>query len=135
MEDGERVVRAEEEALVDFRQAAKVQQHTKAVGVGQGRNVGVEVWIALHEVAQCREKLFIEDESVAAGMGGNDGGTFVKRSAKPVGIAEGLVLSDEGKLVADVTQERQPPLGESLVERFVAGISRIELLRVWEDLH
>ena len=91
--------------------------------------------VALNEVTQRRQKLFIEDQPVTTSMRGNDGGTFIERDFESFGIADRLIFANEAELVTDVTEERQLPLGEGSVERFVARISRVELLRVWEDLH
>src|SRR5512147_287945 len=91
--------------------------------------------VSFHEVAQCREKFFIEDEAVTAGMGGNDRYTFLQCRLESVWVSDGLVFSNQAELIPDVTQERQLSFREGSVERFVARISRVELLRIWQNLH
>ena len=80
-----------------------------------------------------RQEFLIQHQPVAAGVRGDDRCTFIQRETESIGVAEGLVFPDEAELVADVTQERQLPFGEGPVEPFVAPISRVKLLRVWED--
>ena len=135
MEDRQGIVRAEEEPPVDLRVLAQVKQHPQAIGQCQCRDVGIKVGVVFRKITQGRQKLFVEDQPVAAGMGCNDGGTFIQRRLEPIRIADRLVFADQAELVSDVTEERQLPIGESSVERFIAQIGRVELLRVWEDLH
>ena len=114
---------------MDLRVATQMEQHAETIGQREGGDVRIEVRISLHEVAQGWEKLLEENQSIATGMRSNDGGPFVQRRLEPIRVSEGLVFSDEAELIADVTQERELPLGEGSVERFVARISRVELLR------
>jgi hypothetical protein len=68
-------------------------------------------------------------------MRGNHGSAFLQRRPEAIRVSDGLVFSDEAEFIADVTQEWELPLGEGSVERFIAQIGRVELLRVREDLH
>ena len=135
MEDGQGIVGSEEQAFMDFGIATQVEQHLDSIGQREGGDVRIKIRVALYKVTQGREKLFIDDESVAAGMRSNHGGALFQRRFEAVRISDGLVFPNEAELIADVTQERELPLGEGSVERFVARISRVELLRVREDLH
>ncbi len=114
---------------------AKMQEHPEPIGQGEGGNVGIEVLVIPGKCVEGRQEFLVQHQPVAAGVGGDDRCPFIQREAKSIRVAEGLVFPDEAELVADVTQERQLPLGEGSVERFVARISRVELLRVWEYLH
>ena len=106
MEHGQGIVGAEEQALMDLRVVAKLQQHPEAVGQRQGGDIRIEMRVALHQVLKGRQKLLIEHQSVAAGMGGNDRGAFVQRDAESIGVADRLIFPDQAELVPNVTQER-----------------------------
>ena len=62
--------------------------------------------VALYEVAQCREKLFIEDQPVTARMRCNDGRSFIERDFESFGIADRLIFADEAKLISDMAEKR-----------------------------
>jgi len=113
----------------------EVQQHAHTVGQCEGGNVGVEIWIAFREIVKGRKKLFIQHEAVAAGMRGNDRNPFVECRAQPVGVAHGLVSSDQGEFVADMAEKREFAIGQCMIEGLVVAIGRIEVLSVWEDFH
>ena len=135
MEDGEWVVRAEEQALVDFRQAAKVQQHAKAVGMGQGGNVSVEVGVQLDELLEGREEPLIQHQSVAAGVRSNNGGAFFQRDAQSNGIPGRLIGPAQAELIPNVAEQRQFAGCERSVIHLVGRVCWVELLRVRQDLH
>ena len=110
---------------MNFWIVAKMQQHAHTVRQREGGDIGVEVRIPLHKVAQCREKLFVEYEAVAAGMGGDDRDPFVECPAQPVRIAQRLVSSDQGEFVADMAEKRECAIGQGTIERLVLGIGQI----------
>jgi len=129
------IVGTEEEAFMHLGVLAKMQEHPEPIGQGEGGDVGIEVLVIPGKCVESRQEFLVQHQPVAAGVGGDDRCAFIQGEAESIGVAEGLVFPDEAELVADVTQERQLPIGEGSVERFVARISRVELLRVWEDLH
>ena len=67
---------------------AKMEEHPEPIGQREGGDVRIEMRIALHQVTQCRQKLFVDDQSVAAGMGCNDSGAFVQGEAESIWVAE-----------------------------------------------
>src|SRR4029079_1365482 len=135
MEDGQGIIGPEEQAFMNFWIATEVEQHLDPIGQREGGDVRIKIRVSLYEIAQSRQKLFIEDQSITAGMRGNHGSAFFQRRPEAIRVSDGLIFSDEAEFIADVTQERELPLGEGSVKRFVVQISWIELLRVWEDLH
>src|SRR4029079_14217245 len=135
VEDGQGIIGPEEQAFMNSWVVTQVEQHLDPIGQREGGDVRIKIRVPLYEVAQSRQKLFIDDQSVTAGMRGNHGSAFLQRRPEAIRVSDGLVLSDEAEFIADVTQERELPLGEGSVERFVVEISRVELLRVREDLH
>ena len=50
MEHRERIVGAEEQAVVEFRVAAEMQQHAHAVGQSERGNIGVKMGVSLYQV-------------------------------------------------------------------------------------
>src|SRR5687767_9607711 len=112
-----------------------MKQHFEPVRQRQSRNVGVEMRIALCEILKRREELLIQHQPITAGMGGNDSSAFLQRQLKSIGIADGLIFSDQAELISDMAEKRQLPIRERSVKRFVARISRVELLRVRKRLH
>jgi hypothetical protein len=50
VEHGQRVVGAEEEALVKLRIVEEVQQHAHTIGLCRRGDIGVEMWVALSQV-------------------------------------------------------------------------------------
>ena len=82
------IVGTEEEAFMHLGVLAKMQEHPEPIGLREGGDVRIEMRVALYQVTQCRQKLFIDDQSIAAGMGCNDGGAFVQGEAESIGVAE-----------------------------------------------
>src|SRR5512134_1975168 len=111
----------------------EMEQHFQPVGKRERRDIGVKIRVTLREIVQGRNELFIEHEAVAAGMGGDDGDPFVERGTQPVWFSDGLILSDEAELKADVAEKRELALGQRAIERFVLEIGRVEVLSIGQD--
>jgi len=135
MEDRQGIVGAEQEPVVEFGVSTEVEQHLEAVRQRQSGNVGVEMRVTLCKILKRREEFLVQHQAVAAGMGRDDCGAFVQCQFQSIGVTDRLVFADQAKLIPDMAEKRQLPFGERSVERFVVRISRVELLRVREDLH
>ena len=73
------IVGAKEQAFVNFRIAAELQQHAHAIGQRQGGDIGVEMRVAFGEVLKGRQEFLIEHEPVTTGMACDDRGSFIQR--------------------------------------------------------
>ena len=124
------IVGAEEEPLVNLRIVTEMQQHAEPIGQRQSGDIGVEMRVAFCEVLKRREEFLVQHQTIAAGMGRNDRGAFIQCHTESIWITDRLILADQAELVPDVAEERQLPFRQRSIERFVARISRVELLRV-----
>ena len=124
------IVGAEEEAFMNLRIAAEVQQHAHTVGQRQCGDIGVEMRVAFGEVVKGRQEFLMEHESVTTGMACDNRGAFIQCDTESIRISDRLILPDETKLVPDMTQEGQFPFGQHAIEGFVTRVSRIEMLRI-----
>ena len=61
MEHGEGIVGAEEEAFMNLRIVAKVQQHAHTIGQCQRGDIGVEMWVAFREVLKGRTNIMLKN--------------------------------------------------------------------------
>ena len=64
-----------------------MEEHPETVRQRQGRDVGVEVGVAFCEFVKRRDELFVDDQSVATGMGGDDRDAFIQGEWQSVRIA------------------------------------------------
>jgi len=118
---------------MQLRVMPEMQQHLQPVRLGEGRNVGVEVRITPREFLKSGQKLLVEHQAVATGMGGDDGDAFVERQAEPLGVSHRLVFPDQAELIADVAEKRKFPSGQCPIKRNVFGVGRVEVLGVGQD--
>src|SRR6185295_4541686 len=88
--------------------------------------------IALYEITQSRKKFLIENQSIAAGMRGNDSGAFVERDPESFGIADRLIFADQAEFIAHMAEKRKLPFRKRTIERLVFWIGWIELLGIWQ---
>src|SRR6267143_1129040 len=66
------IVGAEEQAFMYLGVLAKMQEHPEPIGLRESGDIRIEIRVVLCQVTQYRQKLFIDDQSIAAGMGCND---------------------------------------------------------------
>ncbi len=104
MEHRQGIVGAEEETILKFRMMPEMQQHPDPVGEREGGDVGVKMWIPLRERMKGGQELFVQHQAVTAGMGRNDGRSFIECRAEPVRVTDGLVFSDQAELETHVAQ-------------------------------
>src|SRR3954468_22564319 len=82
MKDGQGIIGPEEQALMNFWIATQVEQHLDPIGQREGGDVRIKIRVSLYEIAQSRQKLFIDDQSVTAGMRRNHGSAFLQRRSE-----------------------------------------------------
>jgi hypothetical protein len=57
---------------------SEMQQHLQPMGLGESRNVGIEIGITLAQFTESWKKFFVKHEPIAAGMGRDDGYAFLE---------------------------------------------------------
>ena len=118
---------------MDFRVTPQTQQHTYAIGQGQGGYVREKVRILLHKVQEGPIEPFVKDQAVATPMRGDDCYTLIQRNAQLAGITGRLVFADQAELVANMAKERNFQVRQSLVKRNVSSVAWIEPLQIRQD--
>ena len=113
---------------------SEMQKHLHAMGLGEGGNVGIEVWMTSAQFMKRRKKLFIEHEAITTSVRRDDRHSFVKRQTQPLRISKRLILSDQTELVPDVTQERELALSQRTVKGDIFPIGWIKVLGIRQDL-
>ena len=109
-------------------------QVAEPVGLGQRRDVGVEIGVLAEQRQQALQVGLPIIFAVAGAVGGDHGYSLVQRAAKPQRVGQAVIDSGEGFLVAGMGQERQLQLPQPPVKRCQPRIGGIDVLDRGEPL-